>query len=682
MKRTYVLGLAVLLMLTFLSIKSARIDAGSLKEEVRNGTALRFLSQPTPTPRASVTITINPDGSFDPQNVQIRPGQTVRWQNLRRTDAIVRITEANAAPPANVCAPFPAHRFNGHDPDEFTGPKRLGVSGIFALGPNGPGLLQVAESTPCQCEDDDRSCTPILARANGNKLCPEEGENYRFLDETWNNPDITGVIIRLNWSDIQKDIGGEIQYVWSDLDRLMNTAVSHGKLFTLDVRAGSGGTPPWIFSNYPERPGPVTPLYFKDWGEGQAPPDDGCGFSMVLGSPTHVAYRNLYVAMIKALAQHVASDSRWFQALAHVRISGANFTSSEARVPKRCSDYDEDGKLDVVSFVRRNVTVTDPCFCNTRRWAEASYTPEGLYLYYRTVENAIYEAFFRRKSMGYQLIQDGFPKVESHTNFMGDTLTDQAGNPMIVPVGTDGDDLEAHLQTETILRQGQQGLFSEELSRPDAMAIGAFFVAQHSGLLPLPNDLDQSSRCVQQQVVGADKRAKFPLTYQGNIPNIDDGCPNPWAVRHGLFANQITGFQTTNVLGGVNSPEKVESALWNLTLNSNAVFIELYEERLWQIFKLLRSGSLAGVLDPTRASLNGNPAPYSKNLYTWGEELHSRRRQWIVNNPQRNLPDPFPEIYDFTFSPRTLAPRTYYYINPSQCLRLPLQRRTATITIR
>ena len=123
---------------------------------------------------------------------------------------------------------------------------RKGVSGIFALGPNEPGFVQKLSTETCTCETLDEPCVPLqgqLAGWNSYKLCPKEGAILGTLDTTWTNPDITGVIIRINWSDIQIDNQGVIEFRWDDLDREMNKAVANGKLFTLDVRAGKGGTP-------------------------------------------------------------------------------------------------------------------------------------------------------------------------------------------------------------------------------------------------------------------------------------------------------------------------------------------------------------------------------------------------------------------------------------------------------
>lgn len=620
-------------------------------------------------------ITVNPDGTFTPSNVGIKAGDTVRWVNLTRTDAIVQTGNPASFPNSDLCGINDNdldHVFASSDANEFTGPMRNAVSGIFALGPNGLGFQQVASTETCTCEtlvvaDPADRCTPLQVTAlDGNtyKLCPAQAGKYQTTDATWNNPDITGVTVRIGWKDIQKDNNGLVEYYWDDLNREMNQAVAHGKLFTLDIKAGNDGTPDWIFNDYagPAPAGPVVPIRFKDWGSGDMP-DHSCGYDMTLGSPADINYRNLYIAMINALATHVASDSRWFQALAHVKVSGLNFLSSEARLPKRCSDGDGDGKLDTATKANGG---TDPCICNSRRWADAGYTPAKLYEYYRVVGNAIYNAFYQRKSMGYQLIQDGFPKVESPTNFEGDSLTDQLGNPLLQPPGTTADDLNFSIQTETNLQEGRDGRFVDPLGASSDPVAGKLFVPQHSGIGRLPED-DGHPACTQHQTVDpVTMKASFPIP-AGTRGDGGVGCPNKWAVNEGTLYTQIMGFQTNNAKE-VALPKDVESSLWDLTINSNGVFIELYEERLWEIFQTLGTGATASVLDPTRTSLPaGNPAPFSKNLFTWANELHDRRKQ-LVNAANPNLADPFPTIYEHTFSQPLNWGETYYYINPSKCL--------------
>src|SRR6185437_15971269 len=72
------------------------------------------------------------DNGFHNKNITIKPGDTVRWIHLDRSDAVVQI--ANPGTEQDVCAATDgfAHEFDGNEKNEFTGPTRLGVSGIFA----------------------------------------------------------------------------------------------------------------------------------------------------------------------------------------------------------------------------------------------------------------------------------------------------------------------------------------------------------------------------------------------------------------------------------------------------------------------------------------------------------------------------------------------------------------------
>lgn len=217
---------------------------------------------------SAVTVTVNPDGTFSPNPVNIQAGERIQWVGLTRTDSIVQIGNITQSPSSDPCGVNDndlAHAFAATDPNEFTGPSRKGVSGIFALGPNEPGFVQRPATETCTCETLDEPCVPLQVNSldgNAYKLCPNEGAILGTLDTTWTNPDITSVTIRINWSDIQIDNQGTIEFHWDDLDREMNKAVANGKLFTLDVRAGKAGTPRWMFNNYPGPAGrgPVTPL--------------------------------------------------------------------------------------------------------------------------------------------------------------------------------------------------------------------------------------------------------------------------------------------------------------------------------------------------------------------------------------------------------------------------------------
>ena len=627
-----------------------------------------------------VAVRVNANGTFSPSTINIKAGQSIEWSGLGKTDSIVQIGNLSQFPDSDPCGFADNdldHAFAASDENEFTGPTRKAVSGIFALGPEGSGFVQKPSTESCNCESEDQACVPTQVDAldgNSYKLCPGEGATMGTLDSTWTNPDLTGVIIRIYWSDIQIDNQGVIEFHWDDLDREMNKAVANGKLFTLDVRAGKAGTPSWIFTDYQGSApaGPVTPIQLKDWADG-APPEKNCGFDFKLGSPMHTAYRDLYVAMLNGLAAHVATDSRWFQALAHVKVSGANLISSEARLPKRCYDGDGDGILDTIGH--------DECLCNPKIWAnEGNYTPAGLYEYYRVIGNTIYNAFFQRKSLGFQLIQAGFPRVESATNFEGDSLRDQDGNDLLSPPGVTADDPGGTIQTETILQEGRDGRFVDPFGAGSDATAGMLFVPQHSGLAALPNDADASQTCSQAVPVDpGTQKAVFPIVTGTTADRKTDGCPNRWAVEEGTIYSHIMGFQTQNPdkLEGIPG---VESALWNLTINSNGVFIELYEEPLWEILQTCGTGSTAAVLDAHRLTLVSNPAPYSKNLFTWTEELHARRKA-LVDPANPNTQNPFPTFYTHTFSKVLTAPETYYYINPAKCGSTSDPARVGQITV-
>ena len=44
------------------------------------------------------TVRVNADGSFSPRVLAIKSGDTVRWENLGRTDSIIPVTNATSYP--------------------------------------------------------------------------------------------------------------------------------------------------------------------------------------------------------------------------------------------------------------------------------------------------------------------------------------------------------------------------------------------------------------------------------------------------------------------------------------------------------------------------------------------------------------------------------------------------------
>jgi hypothetical protein len=422
------------------------------------------------------------------------------------------------------------------------------------------------------------------------------------MDSTWANPAITGVFIRLKWSDIQTGPG---TYDDTLLLRAVDKAVANGKLYSIGIKSGAenGATPTWLFEPPPLGAG-LTPVVL-DWNEDSAscstPPHE-------YGDPTDPVYRELYLDMLSHVASVLKQNSARWRSLAYVKVSGANSRSAENRLPNGCK-------------------VGPGCICNNEEWANAGYTPDGLYTFYRE-QMARISAEFPGKSMTYSLIQAGFPRVNNDGCYLDDTST--AICPPLVSTPMVG----AFEQTVTIINQARAHY-------GDDVAIA------HLGLGPKP---DFSDPLLYQ--VGTD--CPLPLDPAGNFAfgsnGVGSGCPNKWAYDVGAVGG-LTHYQTNNATG-VATMAELESAFQNMWANSNSAMLEIYEARAW------KAGD--SVLDPTL------PASEQRTLADWNERLHERRR---ADFPQ--LGDPAPSTISFTFT-RSIDPyETFYYFVPKSGGRSP-----------
>ena len=114
---------------------------------------------------------------------------------------------------------------------------------------------------------------------------------------------------------------------------------------------------------------------------------------------------------------------------------------------------------------------------------------------------------------------------------------------------------------------------------PDAPAL---FSPMHAALGPIPGGVNACVPTLPTALVDGKTEAVVvdpadPIALTNFNDYSSGGCPNKWAAREG-FEGQILGYQTQNQLTG---PDDLSSALWNATLNSNAVFVEVYEKVLW-----------------------------------------------------------------------------------------------------
>ncbi|HEV7920639.1 MAG TPA: hypothetical protein VGR02_07600 [Thermoanaerobaculia bacterium] len=508
---------------------------------------------------ATHAVKINADGSFSPALVYIASGDTVEWTLSGPGDSIIPVNwNGTLGSFCSAVKPFAAS-----DPNEFTGPMPQAVSGILALSPLGVGFVVEPSRSVCS------SGQPPAAVAAGQMLCRGLTAAGATMDATWQDPSVTGVFIRLLWKDIQIAPGtSDASFDFTILDREVSKAVKNGKVYSLGIKAGDDGTPDWLFTSG------VTPLQLQDSGDDAA----GCGVRMTLGSPTQITYQNHYFDLLRKVASHLRARADWYRALAYIKPSGANLLTHENRLPKRCSSG---------------------CICNTQVFAEHGYTPNGLYAFYQA-QTALLASEFPEKTMGYALIQEGFPRINNSGGYEKSDGTSSGGT---LPGGTE--------QTQVILNNGQA-------------AHGLRFAVAHNGLTTKKTD-----NC---------------------LANINAaGCPNKFVLQEGL-EGQVTGWQTNND-DKVANPADVDSALQNALSNSQGVYVELYEERVWEA---LRQPN--GIVDP---------AGSGRTMSQWADQFHSRRRALFPT-----LPDPFPPMYRHTFT-RTIADnaghQTFYYVHGSKC---------------
>src|SRR5882757_2083204 len=97
------------------------------------------------------SVTVNQNGTFSPATLNIKAGHTVVWKGLTTTDAIVEIANPNGGDPCDIF--HNAHRVVDGDLNEFSGPQRQAVSGIFSLGPDEGGFVDKIAPAACACED-------------------------------------------------------------------------------------------------------------------------------------------------------------------------------------------------------------------------------------------------------------------------------------------------------------------------------------------------------------------------------------------------------------------------------------------------------------------------------------------------------------------------------------------------
>ena len=278
--------------------------------------------------------------------------------------------------------------------NEFMTPLPKGMSGIFVISENQGGFVE--QTTPCEAPSEEVATRDVAGTLCICARCPTRLRPMyqRTMDSTWRIPAITGVFIRLKWSDLQT---GPETYNDTILLREVDKAVANGKLYSIVIKSGaeSDATPRGCSTATGGcRPTPVT----LDWNEESASctanPHD-------YGNPTDAAYRELYLNMLSHVASVLKQNSARWRSLAYVKLSGANSRSAENRLPNGC---------------KAGVHLQQPEVGRRRLHADRVE-----HVLSRT--DVPHRARVPGKSMSYSLIQDGFPRVNDQRCYLNETNT-------------------------------------------------------------------------------------------------------------------------------------------------------------------------------------------------------------------------------------------------------------------
>lgn len=659
-----------------------------------------------PLPPKTVRVEVRSDGSFAPAVLDILEGDTIEFVGasgpLAPTDTIVQVDPATASASCEgVGVPYVTTHDDPELDNALTGPLRRGEAGIFVRGhEDDDGFYEAPPETACaglpRLPGEDWFRDPMAERGDGHKLCKKkDGSNNPYiLDSSWDHPGVTGAAVRINWRDLYTKISTPptttttatatpetYELRFGKLDHELRQAAKRGKVALLEVHAGEA-IPPWLFTDYPSAvsltgtaivPRSVVPIQTEDAGSNPDADTRECGFKKTMGSPADPAYRAAFLTMLREVATHIRANTLFFQALGAVKVTGLNFLTGEVRLPNRCEPR----------------TISDHggtriCPCNTRTWASplgapmpgggygGGYTHDAARTFLNLVENTIYTELGKRKSMAFMLIQNGLPKVFDATHFDEPIPVPPNVGYRLPASATTGSEIAYDQQTLDALTAGRNGDFRRVSGAGAPLAADAeepfassLFVAMHNGLTGPTPTTDKDMECMGfRTLVPCGDKVCAPMNEPRDvtvepraIKASEPGyCPNPWAVAEGQ-RGQLIGFQNEK---SVDSLESVDRSLWNATTNSNAVFVELYEQRIWE----------AGKDAYAPLSTASEPAMH-KSLVDWDRELHARRRavagfRSSAGNP--NLADPFPDVYRFRFA-KPLAPgsfESYTFVNPAR----------------
>ncbi len=634
---------------------------------------------------------------------------------------------AGVAHPVVAQKPIPASHYAGN---ELSGPYRTYPAGIYPMAGGSDVCGLVEKTVPCAAPNEytigsqinaagkvDYLCTvaPVLMSpadpttpANNPPIVNPACVRGKVLDSTWADAGVQGVFLRFDWKDLNPTYGA---YDWTTLDRELVAAVRNGKSVTVGIRVGGNSIPDWAFATGDIALGAVKKVQLKDWGTASdSLPNSNCGFDYTVASPSDEAFKSLFKKMIAEMGAHMRADQRRFSALAGVKITGMGMATLENRLPNRCNiavknsalgDTGTQGHIITMAttslaapiFDSKYSNAADPtasrikdvsqCVCNPQVLQFAGYRPAVLQAFYSEIEATIRDNF-GYKQQTFMNISNGFPQIGEVGRFLGDHLKPPIssstvngsgqtvftyGTVFASPARSPGDIPDVNDTTSNVVADARAGVF----------AGGDLIAARNVGVENAALDVigfsknpNQGVRCSQQMgidLTGAFAgSAAFPIAATTHIDATGPGCPNVIATLEGVAYNKVTGFQVTNALSGAID---FDEALWNATLNTNAVFFEPYESGSWSARKqsALNAGGVLN-LNPSVKSesgtLNGSSAT-AKSAAAWNALLLARAKTFSADPNRNNLyqRDPYPSDYAVTLA--SAPATTRYFFNARAC---------------
>jgi hypothetical protein len=142
---------------------------------------------------------------------------------------------------------------------------------------------------------------------------------FAFHDEVYQNPSVSGVLFRANWSSVEPRDG---EFQWQIIDDMFSAAATNGKFVALSFVPGFA-TPAWALS------GVQTATF--DWQYG---PRGEAGQTGTLPIPWDAAYLSRWYAFLQAVADRYGTNPQFRM----ISLAGPTSVSDETSLPNNPQD--------------------------------------------------------------------------------------------------------------------------------------------------------------------------------------------------------------------------------------------------------------------------------------------------------------------------------------------------------